>query len=277
MLVTLIKQPLTLKSLLSDSSVLPSNLSVAQNIFKTYKNSIKNRKYEEATKIKTEVTDLIENNFDTIAGDMRWFGIKLREDKLFLESILIFDIVSTLSKKIENPENKLEVIGFCVAEMKNTNKAMIGEDRGMKVVVKDYVIPLMRYKLHYIESTSSVSEQYKCLQVSWVLHYIEVSQGRVDHLKEREQTLREGLKRMHEVFGENKIKHKVYGTLLNNLGFVCGITSRYEEAASFYKQSIDAEKAATDYDGDEEERKRFIELSENNLRIVQQKIKCLVM
>ena len=81
------------------------------------------------------------------------------------------------------------------------------------------------------------------------------------------------LKRMHEVFGENKIKHQVYGTFLHNLGYVCDMTSRYKEAASFFKQAIDAYKAATDYDGDEEERKRHIELSENNLRIVQLKIK----
>jgi len=212
---------------------------------------------------------MIENNIDTTAEDMILFGRKLREDKLFLESILIFDSASTLSKKIENPENKLRMIRFCVREMKDTNQAMTEEDPDMKVVVKDYVLPLMRYKLHYIDSTSSVSEQYKCLQVSWVLHYIEFSQGQVDQLKEREQTLREGLKRMDEVFGENKIKHRIYGYLLNNLGHVCSNTLRYEEAASFYKQAIDAKKAATDFDGDEEKRKRDIEQSEINLRIVQ--------
>jgi len=271
--------------LLSDSSALPSNISVAQNFFKTYKNFIKTRKYEEATNIKTELTDLIENNIDTTAEDMRLFGIKLRKDKLFLESILIFDSASTLSKKIENPEKKLEMIQVCVAgmmyEMKMTNLGMIKEDPDMKVVVKDYVIPLMRYKLHYIDSTSSVSEQYKCLQVSSVLHSIEFSQYLVDQWKEREQTLREGLKRMDEVFGENKIKHEVYGTLLNSLGVVCRDTSRHEEAASFFKQAIDALKVATDCDGDEEKRKRkkrnlLLEQSENNLRIVQQKIKWLV-
>ena len=200
------------------------------------------------------------------------FGRKL-QDKLFLESILIFDSASTLSKIIKNPENKLKIIQDCVDGMKRTNIAMIEEHPDMKEVVKDHVIPLMHDKLHYIDSTSSVSEQYKCLQVSWVIHYIEWSQYLVDQLKEREQTLREGLKRMHEVFGENKIKHRVYGLFLNNLGAVCHKTSRYEEAASFYKQAIDAHKAATDYDGDEEERKRNIELSENNLRRVQLKIK----
>ena len=40
--------------------------------------------------------------------------------------------------------------------------------------------------------------------------------------------------------------------------------------------TIDAKKAATDYDGDEEERKRDIELSENNLRRAQQEMKWLV-
>jgi len=68
---------------------LPSNISVAQIFFKTYKKFIKNRKYEEATKIKTELTELIEDNIDTTAEDMKLFGIKLREDKLFLESTLI--------------------------------------------------------------------------------------------------------------------------------------------------------------------------------------------
>ena len=219
------------------------------------------------------MTGLIENNIDTTAEDMMLFGRKLREDKLFLESILILDAASTLSTKIENPENKLEMIRFCVHGVRWTNEAMIEEDPGMKVVVKDYLIPLMHDKLHDIDSTSSVSEQYKCLQVSWVLHYIECSQYLVDQLKEQEQTLREGLKRMHEVFGENKIKYQVYGYFLNNLGRVCGNMSRYEEAASFFKQAIDACKAATDYDGGEEGRKRYIELSENNLRRAQLKIK----
>ena len=263
--------------MLLDSSALPGNISVAQNFFKIYKNFIKSRKYEEATKIKTELTDLVENSIDTTAEDMKLFGWHLREHKLFLESILIFDAASTLSKKIENPENKLEMIRFCVHGMMWTNLAMIWEDTDMKEVVKDYVIPIMYDKLHDIESTSSVSEQWKCLQVTVVLHHIGFSQYMVDQLKEEEQTLREGLKRMHEVFGENKIKHQVYGSLLNNLGRACRNTSRYEEAASFYKQAIDATKAATDYDGDEEGRKRNIELSASNLRIVQLKTKCSVM
>jgi len=263
-------------SLLSDSSALPSSISVAQSFFKAYKNSVENKEYEEATKIKTQLTDLIENNIDTAVKDMRLFGRKLRKDKLFLEAILIFDAASTLCKKIKNPEEKLKMIHFCGGQLKEINKAMIAEDPNMKVIVKDYVIPLMRDMLHDIESTPSVSEQYKCLKVSRVLHYIEWSQMLVDELKEREQTQREGLKRMDEVFGENKIKYQTYGLLLNNLGVVCNMTSRHEEAASLYKQAIDAKKAANDYDGGEEERKRDIERSEKNLRGVR-KIKCFVM
>jgi len=98
----------------------------------------------------------------------------------------------------------------------------------------------------------------------------------VDQLKESEQTIREGLKRMDEVFGENKIKHKIYGHLLDNLGFVCINTSCFEEAAWFYKQAIDAKKAATDYDGDEEQRKRDIEMSEKGSSAAQRKTKLLV-
>jgi len=154
-----------------------------------------------------------------------------------LESILIFDSASTLSKKIENPENKLKMIQDCVAEMMWTNIAMIEEDPDMKEVVKDYVIPLMHDKLHDMESTSSVSEQYKCLQVSWVLLHIEFSQLLVDQLKEREETLRGGLKRMDEVFGENKIKHQVYEVLLHNHRVVCEVvTSR---GSSFVLQTSD--------------------------------------
>ena len=263
--------------MLSDSSALPRNISVAQNFFIAYKISIKSRKYEEATNIKTELTDLIENKIGTTAEDMMLFGRKLRKDKHFLESILIFDSASTLSKKLENPEEKLKMIQDCVHGMMLTNEAMIEEDSDMKVVVKDYVIPLMLDKLYYIENTSSVSEQYKCLRVSLVLHYIEFSQGLIDQWKEREQTLRDGLKRMDEVFSENKIKHQVYGYFLHNLGHVCDNTSRYKEAASFYKQAIDVYKDATDYGGDEEERKRHIEMIESNLRIVELKIKCSLM
>jgi len=228
---------------------LPSNISAAQNFFKTYKNSIKSRKYEEATKIKTELADLVENNIDTTAKDMMLLGRKLQEDKLFLESILILDSASTLSKKIENSENKLQMIQDCVEGMMLTNKAMIGEGPDMKVVVKDYVIPLMRDQLQYIESTSSVSEQWKCLQVSRVLHCIEVSQDLVDQLKERERALRQQLKHMDIMYGENKIKHLSYAHLLQSLGAVCSQMSRHEEAASLYKQANDARRAATGYRG----------------------------
>ena len=220
------------------------------------------------------MTQLIENNIDTTAKDMVLFGTKLQKEKLFLESILIFDAASTLSKKIENPEEKLQMIKHCVQRMKKTNEAMIEEDADMKVIAKEYVIPLMRFKLRQMEKTPTVKEQYKCLEVSWVHHYIEKSQGRVDQLKEREQTQRKAIKIMDEGFGENKGKHRVYGTLLNNLGVVCHNTSRHDEAASFYRQSIDAKKAAADY-RDEEARTRDIKLSVLNLRLAQQKIKWL--
>jgi len=102
-----------------------------------------------------------------------------------LESILIFDVASTLSRKIENPEKKLEMIQFCICGIEETKKAMIEDDDDMKVTVSNYVIPLMRDKLYYMKRTSSVSEQYKCLEVSWVLHYIERSQDFVDQLEEK--------------------------------------------------------------------------------------------
>ena len=256
---------------------MPSNIRVAHYFLENYEYFVKTKKYEKATKTNTHLTDLIENNIDTTSEDMRLFGKKIREDKLFVESILIFDAASTLSKKIENPEEKLKMIQFCVEGMMWTNIAMIEEDPDMKVAVKDHVIPLMRGKLHCMERTSSVNEQYKCLRVSSVLHAIQWSQMLVDQLKEAEQTLREALKRMDEAFGENKIKHRVYGDLLNNLGCVCDATPRYEEAASLYEQAIDAFEAATDYGGDEKRRKRDIEQSGRNLRRVWYARKWLVM
>jgi len=38
--------------------------------------------------------------------------------------------------------------------------------------------------------------------------------------RKAEETVREALKRMHDVLGENKIKHQVYGSFLHNLGYV---------------------------------------------------------
>jgi len=249
---------------------LPSSISVSQKFFKTYKKCTKNREYEEATKIKAELIHLIEKHIDTTAEDMRLFGEKLGDDKLFLESILSFDVASTLSEKVKNHEEKLEMIQFCVQGLMKTNKVMIEEDPDMMAIVKEYVIPLMHDKLHLMESTSSVSEQFMCLQVSCVCLYIGASHYLVGQLKEQGQLLREAIKRMDNVFGESKIKQHVYGTLLNNLGAVCLMASCYEEAASFFKQAIDASKTATDYDI-EEERKEHIKLSEKGLRIVQQK------
>jgi len=263
-------------TLFLDSSLFANNISVASKFLKNYKISLKKNKYKEATKIAKEFTELVEEHIDITARDVRWCGMRLREKKLYLESILIFDAASSLSKKIENPEEKLEMIRFCVQGMKRTNEEMIEDDAGMKVVMREYVIPLMRNKLSQVMTSSSVSKQYKCLEVSWVLHYIEWSHYLVDQLNEQEQTQREAIRGMDEVFGENKIKYWVYGVLLHNLGTVCHKTTRYEEAASFYKQAIDAHKAATDYD-DEEERKRNIELNIRNLSNISQKPKCLVM
>ena len=246
-----------------------SYISAAPEFLENYKLSIENKQYGEATKITSELPQLIEKHTNTTADNLRLFGIKLQEDKRLLESILIFDAASVLSKKIENPEAKLEMVQFCVKGMRDANQAMVGEDPDMKVVVKDYVIPLMRDKLQQMENTLSVSEQYKCIQIVWVLLCIEYSQALVDQLKESEQTLHEGLKRMDEVFGQNKITYRVYGTLFHNLGWASLVASHFREAVSFYKQAIDVFKAATDYGGDEWVKKLDIERSGRGLKIAQ--------
>lgn len=258
--------------MLSGTSSLPINISAAPEVLKNYNISLKNKKFEEAKKATSELVQLMSKHIDTTAEDVRIFGEKLRDDKCFVESIMMFDASSILSEKINKPEEKLEKIEVCVYEMKRSNAAMISDDVDMKVIVKGYVIPLMHDKLRKMERTSSVSEQHKCLQMTWVLHHIEFCHKLVDQLKECERTQKEGIQRMNQVFGQDKIKHRVYGHLLNNLGTLCHSTSRYDEAVSFYRQSIVARKAATDY-RDEEARKKDITRCEENLRNAQEKTK----
>jgi len=248
-------------SCFSDSSALPGNAHGARNALKKYKAFVKNRNYDEAKAMATKITVFIKRHIDATPYDVRSFGIKLRQEKLLLESMAIFESALNMSQNISKPEEKFQMIEKCVEQMKETIHAMYLDD--MEDIVRLY-LPAMRLLMRQINTTSQLNDVAKCYLVSRVLYYIGWSERWARQLGEREQTLEVAISSMDDVFGKHADRYWVYGELLRDLGYVRYYSSSYEEAASLFQRSIDALKAAKDVE-DFDEWKRWIGWSQDAL------------
>lgn len=193
------------------------------------------------------------------------FGKKLLRDHDIVGSVAVFAAAATVCENGEQTAHSVQVITQCVEAMREANVAMVQDASCLKEIVKDFVIPLMRQKMLYIKSSSSVSEYHKCLNLASVFLDIAHCEGLSNQLNEQEQTLIEAKQTMDDVFGNLAVKQKIYGNVLNNLGCAYYHKSLFREAASFFEQAIEANKAATDF-GDEKRRKQCIMSSEKSLR-----------
>nr|CAB3260945.1 uncharacterized protein LOC100176394 [Phallusia mammillata] len=130
-------------------------------------------------------------------------------------------------------------------------------------IVRNHVIPLMRDMILQIRDLQII-EKIRCAMEVWCLHSIALSQLYIEDKASRETTIKLGLELMETKFGDESSKYLVYGHLLNNLGLVCGETSRFKEAIECYTKAIEAYKKAEDFT--EEERGEWIARSERGLQ-----------
>nr|CAB3260948.1 uncharacterized protein LOC100176394 [Phallusia mammillata] len=136
-------------------------------------------------------------------------------------------------------------------------------------IVRNHVIPLMRDMILQIRDLQII-EKIRCAMEVWCLHSIALSQLYIEDKASRETTIKLGLELMETKFGKESSKYSIHGHLLNNLGSVCGKTSRIKEAAEYFTKSIEVYKTAEDLT--EEERGEEIAISERNLQINKAKL-----
>ena len=134
---------------------------------------------------------------------------------------------------------------------------MLSRDEGLKPIIRTHVIPLMRDMREMIRRSDDVSEEDRCLQEVWCLHYIEYSEKfGWRHYNGRQNTCEKSDRYMLErVFKERAGKYEVYGRCLNNLGDTYERTSRRNDAGQCFRKAIAAYGKAEDINDDQRARK----------------------
>lgn len=255
----------------SDAVSLPESVEEVPLLLMNYKISMKTENYDGARAIMRDLIQIVEDRIDVAPNEVQFFGIELQRKKLFLEAIAVLEVAMAMFEKHPLPETKINSVRWCLRCLSDTNIEMIRGVSSMKEVMKHYTIPLMREMCSHMEDTASLSELYKCLEVSWALYYIQYNQGLVDDERHQEQALRKAIADMGNVFGNFVGRNRVYGALLYDLGSVSVRNSRFEEAAALFKQALDAHNTATDWEN-EEEKKTNIKRAEISLEWAQKSV-----
>ena len=216
-------------------------MKAAPFYLEAYDEMVKEGNFEEALKFKTKISLLVKNRISATPEDVLHYGKTLRQNKRFTKSFAIFDVACELSEKQETPNKCLETIKLCVREMMVSSQILIANDGTAEKIVRKHVIPLMHENVSQMENILNADEKCQTFEVSTALHYIDWCENLVG-MEQREKTLQTAVERMKATFKNNFSDEQslLFGALLHNSGKVCESDSRPEEAASFYKQAMQA-------------------------------------
>ncbi|XP_078493158.1 uncharacterized protein LOC144748721 [Ciona intestinalis] len=206
-------------------------------------------KTEEAIRIKEQLKTILNEKFQTTPNEIETFAHTIRGEGRDMEAILFYQIAA----EFYGNQSKAGLVGIanCACGIKESIKAMLSRDEGLKPIVRTQVIPLMRDMREMIRRSDDVSEEDRCLEEVSCLHYIEYSEYLVGDMINRESTLEEAIVIMERVFKERAGKYYVYGGCLHNLGSTYRNTSRHNDACQYYRKAIAALGKAEDIDDDE--------------------------
>ncbi|XP_078493372.1 uncharacterized protein LOC144748813 [Ciona intestinalis] len=193
---------------------------------------------EEAIRIKGQLKKLIKEKFQTTLNEIKTFADTISGEGRDLKAILFYQIAA----EFYGNQSKSGLVGIvsCACGIQQSIKAMLSRDEELKPIVRTNVIPLMRDMREMIRRSDDVSEEDRCLQEVYCLHWIERSEGLVGDLNVRKNTLKEAIDTLERVFKERAGKYSVYGTCLHNLGGTYYNTSRPNDACKYYLKAIAA-------------------------------------
>nr|XP_026692798.1 uncharacterized protein LOC108949958 [Ciona intestinalis] len=210
----------------------------SKNLVNSYRCCMLVGETEEAIQIKEQLMTILKDKFETTANEIKTFADTIRGEGRDMEAILFYQIAAEFYRN----QTKACLVGIsdCAWGMKESIRALLSRDKGLKPIVRTHVIPLMRDMREIIRRSDDVSEEERCLQEVECLCQIGVSEYLVGDLDVSEKTLKEAIAIMQRVFKEKAVKYEVCGQCLNNLGYTYGCTSRPIDACLYYRKAIAA-------------------------------------
>ncbi|XP_078491091.1 uncharacterized protein LOC108949854 [Ciona intestinalis] len=221
-------------------------------------------KAEDAIGIKDQLNKLFKEKFHTTPNEIKKIADTIRGEGKDMETILFYQIAAEFYRN----EALAGLVGIanCALGIKESIKAMLSRDEGLKPILRNKVIPLMRDMREMIRQSDGVSEEDRCVQEVLCLHWTEYSEYLIGDINGREKTLKEAIAIMERAFKERAGQYNVYGTCLNNLGVTYLGTSRPNDACQYYLKAIAAYEKAEDINDDQRAEK--IDGSKRNLERV---------
>nr|XP_026693000.1 uncharacterized protein LOC113474779 [Ciona intestinalis] len=199
---------------------------------------------EEANKIKDQLKTILNKKFQTKANKIGTFADTIRGKGRYMEAILFDQIAAEFYGN--QSKAGLVRISNCAGGIKESIRAMLSRDKGLKPIVRTQVIPLMRDMQEMIRRSDDVSEEDRCLLEVYCLCHIAVGEDLMGDLNSAEKTLKDVIAIMKRVFKDNAEKYLVYAQCLYKLSSTYNNTSQLNEARECYRKAIAAFGKAED-------------------------------
>jgi len=222
-------------------------------------------KADKAMQVRDDITELLRSHTETNPDDIKRFAKGCLDKGKHFEAMLFYQIAAATFMDKPLPKDRAFGVRWCVLGMKNAAERLLKTEPSYKALVQLCVTPLMREMVHKIQAMNDLDIKSRAVSEAWCLHYIGIVDGLVGNWTSFESEASEAVKLLRSAYLTDASRLQVLGACLNNLGYVCSVTNRKEEAIKYYRQAVDAKKRACDYSSDKEKQKD-IELSQNNLK-----------
>ncbi|CAK8673076.1 unnamed protein product [Clavelina lepadiformis] len=244
-------------------------------------------KSELATETRRTMVKLIAENMEVNPDEIREFADQLQTSKKYLDAMLFNFIAAVFYRFTSNSSEKLKKIDQCTFRMAQFIKMFweleterikikscpgkLKAESNLRSLVRNRLLPMLHEMREIIKTIKQTTNHELCLYDTLCAHRIEYCLGIIEDHDIRERMIRGAIQAMSVCFGPQSEDYQVVGHLLNNLGQTYWCLSKYDPAAMYYNQAIDAYKQSKNYLSFQN-KNEDIERSQRNLKLVKIKL-----
>ncbi|XP_077965608.1 uncharacterized protein LOC120334477 [Styela clava] len=221
----------------------------------------------------TEMTDFIGmieiSNYSQFINEMKSKATEFHSEKKLIPSV----VSSYVAAKLHGLDNKgvqsVREIVQSVYQIKLVVEKMT-KQHSMKKIVIDHVIPLTHELLEIVRTIKDSTHKVRVEMEAWCLYHIGLCYNYCDEYQEFANINNSAIILMKRELEEPQ-RYQIYGHCLNNAGVAYNRMGNIEKTVELYKMSLEAKMNAEDY-ASYKDKNELIELTRNNLRIVESKL-----
>nr|XP_039257413.1 uncharacterized protein LOC120334034 [Styela clava] len=221
----------------------------------------------------TEMIDFFElieiTNYSQFINEIESKAKEFDSEKKFIQSVVSFYVAAKLHGLDNKGDQSVRGIEQSVNKIRLVVEKMT-KQHSMRNIVKDHVIPLMHELLEIVQTIKGSTQKVRVEGEACCLFNIGLCYDDCDEYQEYANINNSAIILIERELEEPQT-YQIYGLCLNNAGAAYGKMGNIEKAVELYKMSLEAKMNAEDHSCDKD-KNESIELTRNNLRIVEFKL-----